>query len=419
MKLSAAELIVIYAVSLLILGPVRLPQLLHMLCDTFSGKRKKPETGDRGEVSAVFSQKQTGSRMRRFYFRFYLQGWLIFVVILSLASLICALLQRITSSDVHVPMIFVLAVLIVSLSTDGYFYGLLAAIVSVIGVNYAFTYPYMKLDFSVYGYPLTFMTMLAVGFACSTLAFYLRRQEQLRVETERERMRANLLRSISHDLRTPLTSISGSITTVLEEDSLSRDVRRELLSGAKQDAEWLCRMVENILSITRISGESGKLAKSEELLEEVLSEAIQRFRKRPDAVPVSVSVPEEAQLLSMDPTLIEQVLSNLMDNAVTHGTGVTQIWIEAKKADHEFVVSVRDNGCGIEENLLPHLFDGSLPLSGKSRSDGSRFMGIGLSVCRTIVETHGGRIWAENVPEGGAVFCFTLPEGGENDDGAG
>ena len=102
---------------------------------------------------------------RKLYLRSYPKGWLIFVLTLGAASLICALLQRITSSDVHVPMIFVLAVLIVSLSTDGYFYGLLAAIVSVIGVNYAFTYPYMKLDFSVYGYPLTFMTMLAVGFA--------------------------------------------------------------------------------------------------------------------------------------------------------------------------------------------------------------------------------------------------------------
>lgn len=184
---------------------------------------------------------------RRVYLRLYPAGWLIFLLTLGAASLICALLQRITSSDVHVPMIFVLAVLIVSLSTDGYFYGILAAIVSVIGVNYAFTYPYMKLDFSVYGYPLTFMTMLAVGFASSTLASRLRIQEQLRIETEREHMRANLLRALSHDLRTPLTSISGSITTVLDEDeALSPSMKQELLIGAKRDAEWLCRMVENI-----------------------------------------------------------------------------------------------------------------------------------------------------------------------------
>lgn len=368
----------------------------------------------RGEGRVQENQRNgTGHKL---YFRIYLQGWLIFILTLGLASIICALLQHITSSDVHVPMIFVLAVLIVSLSTDGYFYGMLAAVVSVIGVNYAFTYPYMKLDFSVYGYPLTFMTMLAVGFACSTLASHLRVQERLRVETERERIRANLLRSISHDLRTPLTSISGSISTVLEESSLPDEAKRELLTGAKLDAEWLSRMVENILSITRISGETNELVKSEELLEEVFSEAVQRFRKRPDAVPVSVSVPQEVQLLPMDPILIEQVLSNLMDNAVTHATGLTQIWIEARSAAGEVVVSVRDDGCGIEESLLPHLFDGSMQFSRENRSDGSRFMGIGLSVCRTIVEAHGGRIWAENLPEGGAKFCFTLPEGGQSDD---
>ena len=369
------------------------------------------------EVSTVQNQSRPRRPIRSLYFRLYWKGWLIFLLTLGFASLVCALLQRITSSDVHVPMIFVLAVLIVSLSTDGYFYGLLAAVVSVIGVNYAFTYPYRKLDFSIYGYPLTFMTMLAVGFVCSTLASGLRMQEQLRIETERERMRADLLRAISHDLRTPLTSISGSITTVLEEDSLSDAARRELLFGAKMDAEWLCRMVENILSVTRISGERSDLAKSEELLEEVLSEAIQRFRKRPDAVPVSVSVPQEIQLLPMDPMLVEQVLINFMDNAVMHGTGLTKIEVEAKSTDDEVVVSVKDDGCGIDEKLLPHLFDGSLPLSGKSRGDGSRFMGIGLRVCRAIVEAHGGRIWARNLAGGGAEFCFTLPTGGADDDG--
>ena len=353
-------------------------------------------------------------RERRLYFRLYPRGWLILLLTLGAASLICALLQRITSSDVHVPMIFVLAVLIVSLATDGYFYGILAAVISVVGVNYAFTYPYMKLDFSVYGYPLTFMTMLAVGFACSTLASYLRMQEQHRVQAERERVRANLLRTVSHDLRTPLTSISGSITTVLEEgESLTPQARRELLLGARRDADWLCRMVENLLSVTRISAGTGGVIRQEELLEEVLGEAVQRFHKRSGSVPVSVSVPEEALLLPMDATLIEQVLMNLLDNAVTHGGTVSRIRVEARRTGDMVEISVRDDGSGIPETLLPHLFDGSLPLSGGSRADDSRYMGIGLSVCRSIVEAHGGRIRAENAPEGGAVFRFTLPLGGE------
>ena len=356
------------------------------------------------------------------YLKLYAKGWFIFAVALSAASALCALLQQITASDVHVPLIFVLAVLVVSLLTDGYFYGFLAAFVSVIGVNYAFTYPYMKLDFSIYGYPLTFMTMLAVGFATSTLTTRLKEHERLRVESEREKMRANLLRAISHDLRTPLTAISGSITTVLEDDGLlDTNQKKELLTDAKQDAEWLYRMVENLLSITRINeGAVGAIAKEEEVLEEVLSEAVMSFRKRHEDIPVSVSVPETLLMLPMDAMLIEQVLINLMDNAVMHGEGLTHIEVRAEERDNMAVINVCDDGCGIDEALLPHLFDGSLQLSGgDSSADRSRFMGIGLSVCRTIVEAHGGKITAENSVNGGAVFTFTLPIGAEKNDNKG
>ena len=346
----------------------------------------------------------------RLSFRFYSRGWLIFLLALGAASLICALLQRITSSDVHVPLIFVLAVLVVSLLTDGYFYGLLAAVVSVFGVNFAFTYPYMKLDFSITGYPLTFITMFAVGFATSTLASRLKAQERLRIESERERMRANLLRSVSHDLRTPLTSISGSINTVLESgDQLAPEVKKDLLQSASQDAEWLCRMVENLLSVTRISDDIGGIVKRQELLEEVLSEAVQRFRKRHEEIPVSVTVPAEAVLLPMDATLIEQVMTNLMENAVEHGKNLTRIDVNAGLEETAVRISVRDDGCGIEEAKMNRLFDGSLPLGDGKRADGSKNMGIGLSVCRTIVEAHGGRIWAASSPGTGTKFSFTLP----------
>ena len=137
------------------------------------------------------------------------KGWLIFLCAMVGGATVCAFLSQITTSDVHVPMIFVLVVLVISLLTDGYFYGILAAVVSVFAVNWAFTFPYMKLDFSIYGYPLTFITLLAVGVAASTLMSTTKAWERLRQESEMEKMRANLLRSISHDLRTPLTSING------------------------------------------------------------------------------------------------------------------------------------------------------------------------------------------------------------------
>jgi len=345
------------------------------------------------------------------------RDWIVSLVIMALASFVCAVLAHTTTSDTHVPLIFVLAVLVVSLMTEGYFYGLLAAIISVLGVNFAFTFPYMKLDFSIYGYPLTFLTMLAVGFAVCTLTTRLQAQEKLRMDTEKEKMRANLLRAISHDLRTPLTAISGNISTVLEDDGLlSIEQEKELLTDAKHDAEWLCRMVENLLSITRISGETrGSIRKEDELLEEVLSEAVAGFKKRHEQITVKVSVPEEMLLLPMDAMLIEQVLLNIMDNAVSHGDNTSRIDIHASLDGKCALISIEDDGCGIDADRLPHLFDGSLQFKGRRTADDSRGMGIGLSVCKTIIEAHGGEISAANT-DIGAKFTFTLPLGGEDID---
>ena len=354
---------------------------------------------------------------RKKYFPMSAKGWLIYFATMGLAALVCVLLQQVSTSDVHVPIIFVLVVLIVSLSTEGYFYGILAALTSVFAVNYAFTYPYMQLNFTIYGYPLTFLTMLAVGFAVSTLTTRVQEQEALRMESEREKVRANLLRAVSHDLRTPLTAISGSISAVLENPELDRHQRTELLSDARQDADWLCRMVENLLSVTRIGdGQAGELHKQEEAVEEVLGAAVLAFRKRNPAVEVAVSVPETLLFVPMDPVLIQQVLRNLLDNAATHGGSTSKIIVRAVNEGDSVVISVADNGNGVDRRLLDHLFDGSLQLAGERGTDTTRGMGIGLTVCRTIVEAHGGSISAKNLPAGGAEFTFSLPLGGEDND---
>ena len=362
------------------------------------------------ETTTLFSKLKA-------FFPLSLRGWIIYLTSMGLASLVCELLRQVSTTDVHVPLIFILVVLVVSLMTDGYFYGLLAALTSVFTVNVAFTYPYMKMDFSVYGYPLTFLTMAAVGLAVSTLTARVKAQELLRLESEREKGRANLMRAVSRDLRTPLTAISGSIAAVLE-GGLDTAQQRELLEGARQDADWLCRMVENLLSVTRIGTDSAAaLHKQEEALEEVLGAAVLAFRKRNAAVAVSVSVPDDPLFVPMDPVLIQQVLQNLMDNAVTHGGNTTAIRVTARREPGRAVVCVEDNGRGIDRRNLEHLFDGSLSFPGGLSPDTTRGLGIGLTVCRTIVETHGGSIRADNRPEGGAAFTFTLPMGEtENDD---
>ena len=343
------------------------------------------------------------------FFPMCLRDWCVFFATMGTTSAVCLALWGVSSSDVHVPMIFVLAVLIISLLTDGYFYGALAALISVVGVNWAFTYPYFKLDFSIYGYPLTFMTMLAVGIAASTLTSRVKEQERIKRESEKEKMRANLLRAISHDLRTPLTAISGSISAVLESSGLDAEQCTELLQDAKNDADWLCRMVENLLSITRISGDDVRgIQKEDEALEEVLSEAVLNFRKKNPDIEVSVTVPEMLLMVPMDAMLIEQVVLNLMDNAASHGGTTSKIRINASAGSEYASITVSDNGQGIEPAAMKHLFDGTLQLRGRDSADKSRSMGIGLLLCRTIVEAHGGQISAENLPGGGAAFTFTL-----------
>ena len=340
------------------------------------------------------------------FFPMCLKDWLVFFATMGLTSVVCQTLKGVSGSDVHVPMIFVLAVLIIALLTDGYFYGTLAALISVVGVNWAFTYPYYKLDFSIYGYPLTFMTMLAVGFAVSTLTSRVKEQERIRLESEKEKMRANLLRAISHDLRTPLTSISA----VLESGgSLDGTQCTELLQDAKKDADWLCRMVENLLSITRISGDEVRgIQKEDEALEEVLSEVVLNFRKKNPDIEVSVTVPDTLLFVPMDAMLIEQVVLNLLDNAVSHGKTTSKIRINASAGSEYVTITVADNGKGIDTAVMKHLFDGSLQLRSRETADNSRSMGIGLLLCRTIVEAHGGQIGACNLPGGGASFTFTL-----------
>ena len=377
-----------------------------------SGRRPyETKVSGRGGVSFLQNLQQK----LKVYAPISLKGWLVYLLAMLIASVVCIMLQHVSTSDVHVPIIFVLVVLVVSLLTEGYFYGILAALTSVIAVNYAFTAPYMQIDFTPYGYPLTFMTMLAVGVVVSTLTSRIKQQEKLRLESEREKLRANLLRGMSHDLRTPLTGISGSISAVLDNgDHLTREQQRELLEDARKDADWLCQMVENLLSITRISDSAdGTLQTQEEALEEVIGASVLSFRKRHPDIEVDVSVPDSVLMVPMDPVLIQQVMQNLLENAVIHGKKTTRIRVRASAENSDALVSVEDNGAGIDRSRLIHLFDGALPFSGmQPNADRTRSLGIGLSTCKTIIQAHGGSIMAYNLPEGGACFTFTLPLGG-------
>lgn len=304
--------------------------------------------------------------------------------------------------------IFVLTVLLISRFTTGYLYGLVASLLGVICVNYVFTYPYMALDFTLSGYPLTFLALLAVSMITSALTTRVKQQEKLRMESEKEKMRANLLRSVSHDIRTPLTSIVGATSTILETPNLSPQQQHDLLTDVRDDAQWLIQVVENLLSITRIGNNQTQIQKVSEAAEEILDETVRKFRKRYPGVSIQVCAPEDLLMVPMDAILIEQVLSNLLENAMLHGETTTHIQVGVEQYHNQARFFVRDNGCGISRQVLPTLFDGTLKHSETASGDGKRNMGLGLSVCLAIVRAHGGTMDARNL-DVGAEFTFCLP----------
>ena len=322
------------------------------------------------------------------------------------AVVLCLFLRNIDlhQDTTYVAVIFLLDVFLTAYWTNGYILGILTAVAGVFSVDYIFTYPYWHISFTLTGFPLTFLVMMTISVLTAAVTSRAKQTEAVRREAEREKMYADLLRAVSHDIRTPLTGIVGATNVLLEQDGeLTAEQRQQLLRSTNEDAQWLIRIVENLLSITRINNsEEARVKKAPEAAEEHYPN-----------VQVHVSVPDELMLVPMDPLLIEQVLVNLMENAVIHGD-TSRIDVTLAQEGENAVFTVSDNGRGIPLHLLSKLFDGSAR-SDRS-SDGKRSMGIGLSVCRTVVHAHGGTIRGENKKEGGACFTVTLPmKGDENE----
>ncbi len=340
--------------------------------------------------------------------RYRLPDWAATILIVSLDYCINWGLWELFDTRTMVPMIFVLGVFLVSWITQGYFWGITASLVSVLAVNYTFTYPYYAFDLWSPECVSSAVVMLIVAVMTGLLTTRLKNAERLKAEAERERLRGNLLRAVSHDLRTPLTSIYAACSTIVEEyDEIPRERQLKLLTDVRGDAQWLVRMVENLLSITRIDGGRVSLHKSDTVLEELMDSLIIKFRKHYPRARVELTIPEEFVSIPMDPILIEQVLMNLLENAVFHAEGMRNLWLTVELKENRAVFRVTDDGCGIPEERLPGLFAGNLG-SQMPRDTGRSNMGIGLSVCAAIVKAHGGGIHGANRPEGGAEFWFDL-----------
>ncbi len=337
------------------------------------------------------------------------------ILIICSTALAFGLFTIVPDASANIALIYIVALVMTARFTKGYWYGIVFALYSVISVNFLFTYPYFKLDFTLTGYPLTFVIMLIITLSTSATtthskiqACQLAERDEMLMKADKEKMRANLLRAISHDIRTPLTSIIGETNSYFELDE-TRDKKDARIHRINDDANWLLHMVENLLSITRIQdSEITKVKKSSELLEEIISESVYRFKKREPNALLDVIIPEDYIMLPMDPLLIEQVIINLLDNAYVHSNSDQGIQLTVTDNDAYISVHIRDYGKGIKPELIPTIFDGN-GTRNTTIADTKRGMGIGLSICKTIIEAHNGTINVTN-HDNGAEFTFSIPK---------
>ncbi|MBQ7322924.1 MAG: sensor histidine kinase KdpD [Clostridia bacterium] len=237
-----------------------------------------------------------------------------------------------------------------------------------------------------------------------------REKEASAILAEQEKLRANLLRTISHDLRTPLTSISGNADNLLANDGVfDMETRRQIYADIREDSEWLISLVENLLSVSRMGDGKSDIRMSAELVSDVIEEAVRRTEKNASEHKLTVKESDGILLARMDARLIVQVLINLMDNAIKYTPRGSEIEISAVEKGNDIAITVADNGHGIADEIKPRVFD--MFFTGAEKiADSRRSLGLGLALCKSIVNAHGGEITVSDNKPHGAVFTFTLPK---------
>lgn len=362
------------------------------------------------------------------------------VLLIVVAYLCSSILLQYTGAENNSALVFVLAVMIISTITSGYIYGISASLVGGFFINFFFMYPYSSFSLSYSGYPVAMLSMLTVSMIVCFLtsrikhmAYLAYKREQktkelyelterlnaeknaLQLEADRESIRSNILRAVSHDLRTPLTSISGAAAVLMSSSELQSEKNLSLLNDIKCDADDLIAMVENLLSVTRIKSSTLPLKKQDEMLEEVIGDALIAIHRRFPHSKISLELSDDLIMLPVDPILIKQVISNLLENSIRHSGCPQQITLCLYREENWAIVEIRDQGRGLSEEVQLAIEQGR-PLSRDCSGDSTRGMGIGLSVCQSIIKAHNGFFTACNAPEGGAIFRFGLPmEEGNHD----
>ncbi|MBR1676330.1 MAG: sensor histidine kinase KdpD [Clostridia bacterium] len=241
--------------------------------------------------------------------------------------------------------------------------------------------------------------------------FNAKEKELAAVLAENEQLRANLLRAISHDLRTPLTAISGNASNLISNaSSFDEQTKLSIYNDIYNDSMWLINLVENLLSITRLEEGRMNLNFTAELIDEVVAEAVKHVNMRQSGQKITVVHKDEFLLAKMDTRLIIQVIINILDNAIKYTPKDSMITITTEKQQDKAIISIADNGAGIPDELKERVFD-MFYTGANKMADSRRSIGLGLALCKSIISVHGGEIFVkDNVPSG-AIFTFTLPIG--------
>ena len=351
-----------------------------------------------------------------------LRELLLSLSVLTAASIVGYVFKAFHLTDANIIMLYLIAVLIISIITSKIQYCLISAGVGVILFNFFFTYPEFSLSAHAAGYPITFVTMFIAAFIAGTLANKLKRniliaeqnareREEAALLAQNEQLRANMLRSISHDLRTPLTSISGNASTLMSGESfLDEATKQQIYTDIYTESMWLIGMVENLLYATRIEDGRMQLHISVEILDDIVREAVRHIERMHTKRNIIVDIHDEIIPVKADANLIVQVIVNLIDNAIKHSEEDTPISISVRR-EHDFaVIAVADNGIGIPQEEKEKVFD-MFYTGGSRSSDSRRSLGLGLALCKSIINAHGGIIAiSDNTPKG-TIVHFHLPIG--------
>lgn len=341
------------------------------------------------------------------------KNFFVMVLILLIATGIGYGFRSIHVQETNIVLVYVLAMLFISWYTNSFAWSIVASIIGMAVFNFCFTQPIFTLSVYDSNYFLTFFCMIAVALFSAALTLqtkkYAAQVYQERKQVEQEQYRANLLRSISHDLRTPLMGIMGTSEMIMDM-SEEQDPRRALAEDIYQDADWLHSLVENILGLTRLQDNKVMLNQNTEALEEIIGSAIMHIEKSHPDYEVNIQLPEEYIEIMADARLLSQVFVNLLDNAVKHTSPEEEIKVIVNRLpEHRVEILVLDRGEGIAPEDVPHIFE-LFYTSVEKKADAKHGIGLGLAVCKLIVEAHHGTISAENRKDGkGAVFQVILP----------